>query len=264
MKRLIILCLAIALVLTLAFAQTQDKKSDKQPGKTERQDPNSSLDAYLVAPHAYKREFENERVRVTRVHYEPGEIIKTHDHPRLPTVYVYLRDSGPVRFIHSEDDIAVRPAVKTGGFRLGRPVGETHKVENISDQPSDFLRVELKNLTVDAETFRGRFPPEENQTNGNPEKIAFENEQLRIVRVNCLPRSICPTTTQTYPYLLVTITPSEVKTARNNGNFSNVKMDLGQTVWVESRERLRLENPNHSPVKFLRIEFKVGADGKPK
>jgi mannose-6-phosphate isomerase-like protein (cupin superfamily) len=264
MKRLVILFVATALVLTLAFAQTQDKKPEK-PGKVEQDSSlSSSLDAYIVAPQAYKREFENERVRVTRVHYEPGEIIKTHDHPKLSTVYVYLRDNGPVRFIHSEDDIAVRPAVKAGGFRLGRAVEETHKVENISDQPSDFLRVELKNLTVDTETFRGRFPPETNQTYKNSEKIGFENKQLRIVRVNCLPRSVCPTTTQTYPYLLVTITPSQVKTATNNGNFSNVKMDLGQTIWVESRERFHLENPNNSPVKFLRIEFKVWADGKPK
>lgn len=255
-----ILTAAIFLVLTLALAQTQEKKSDK-PGKVEQQNSNltSSQDPYVVAPQAYKREFENEQVRVTRVRYEPREIIKSHHHPKLPTVYVYLSDSGPVRFIHTGEEkfTTVRPAVKAGGFRLGRPANETHKVESLSDQPSDFLRVELKNLAVDGGTFRGRFPPETNQTVENLEKIGFENQQLRIARITCSSRSTCKLTSQTSPYLLVALTSSQLKTATSNGDLSNLKMELGQTIWVKSGDRLRLENPGKTPVKFLRIELKV-------
>ncbi len=259
MKRLIILAAAILLVLILALAQTQEKKSDK-PGKVEQQNSNltSSQDPYVIAPQAYKREFENEQVRVTRVRYEPREIIKSHDHPKLPTVYVYLSDSGPVRFIHTGEEkfTTVRPAVKAGGFRLGRPANETHKVESLSDQPSDFLRVELKDLVVDG-TFRGRFPPETNQSAENSEKVGFENQQLRIVRVTCAAHNVCKLTAQTSPYLLVALTSSQLKTATNNGDLSNLKMELGQTMWVDSGDRLRLENSGNTPLRFLRIELKV-------
>lgn len=260
MERLIILAAAILLILTLALAQTQEKKSDK-PGKVEQQNSNltSSQDPYVIAPQAYKREFENEQVRVTRVRYEPREIIKSHDHPKLPTVYVYLSDSGPVRFTHTGEEkfVTVRPAVKSGGFRLGRAVNETHEVESLSDQPSAFLRVELKDLAVDGSTFRGRFPPETNQTTENSERIGFENQQLRIVRVTCSARSTCKLISQTSPYLLVALTSSELKTATNNAGLSNLKMESGQTIWVESGDRLRLENPGKTTVKFLRIELKV-------
>ncbi len=233
MKRLIILAAAILFVLTLALAQTQNKKSDN-PDKIKQQDLNltSPEDPYVVAPQAYKREFENERVRVTRVHYEPREIIESHEHPKLPTVYVYLTDSGPIRFIHTGEEkfITVRPPVKAGGFRLGRAGNETHKVESLTDQSRDFLRVELKDLVVDKDTFRGRFPPEINQTADSSEKVGFENRQLRIFRVTCASRNDCALTAQTSPYLLVALMPSQLKTATNNGAFSKLKMELGQTI----------------------------------
>lgn len=54
-------------------------------------------------------------------------------------------------------------------------------VESLSDQPSDFLRIELKDLTVD-KTFRGRFPPKADEIAESSEKVDFENEQLRVAR----------------------------------------------------------------------------------
>lgn len=260
MKRLVILAAGILLVLTFALAQKQDKKTDN-PDKIEQPESNvtSSQDSsYTAVDQAYKREFENERVRVTRVHYKAHEIIETHDHPKLPTVYVYLSDSGPIQFIHTGEEkfTTVRPAVKAGGFRLGRSTNETHKVESLSDQASDFLRVELKDLEVDR-AFRGRFPPEIKQTAKSSEKVGFENPQVRIVRVTCASRSVCPLAAQKSPYLLVAFTSSELKTAINEGALSDLNMRSGQTLWVESNDRLRLENPGNKPVRFLRIELKA-------
>ncbi len=265
MKKLITVVIVGLLVLTLALAQTQDKKQEKQSDNQNKSDrkelkTDPPQDPFVVAPKAYKREFENERIRVTRVRYEAREVIESHDHPKLPTVYVYLSDSGPVRFIHTGDEkfITVRPAVKAGGFRLGRPANETHKVESLSDQPSDFLRVELKDLTVD-NTFRGRFPPEANQTAESSEKVGFENPQLRVVRATCASRSACALTAQKSPYLLIALASSELKTATNDRALSDLKMTPGQTFWVEAGDRLRLENPGNMPARFLRIELKAAS-----
>ena len=42
---------------------------------------------------------DNEQVQVMRVHYDPHEELAEHDHSHYPTVYVYLSNSGPVRFM---------------------------------------------------------------------------------------------------------------------------------------------------------------------
>ena len=40
-------------------------------------------DPYTLAPQAYKKQLENEWVRVTKVHYAPNEKIAEHGHPVL-------------------------------------------------------------------------------------------------------------------------------------------------------------------------------------
>jgi hypothetical protein len=271
MKKTIILAAFLAafilLTLILALSQTQDKKPpgdarDVPPASNTESSPDateSSQDASVIAPQAYRREFENARVRVTRVRYEAREFIKSHEHPKLPTVYVYLTDSGPIRFVHTGDEkfINVRPAVKAGSFRLARAAAETHEVESLSDRRSDFLRIELKDLEVDKATFRGRFPPEPNRTVESSEKISFDNPQLRIVRVTCAPVKICKAPVQTAPYLLVALNSFPLKTAINDGVLTDSKTVSGQTIWVEAGEQLNLQTPGSAPVRFLRIEFKT-------
>src|SRR5262245_23498660 len=55
-------------------------------------------DPLTVAPEAYQLQMENEWARVVRVHYNPHQTIVSHDHPRVGTIYVYLGNSGSVRF----------------------------------------------------------------------------------------------------------------------------------------------------------------------
>ena len=57
-------------------------------------------DAYSLAPQAYKKQLENDWVRVTKVHYALHEQIAEHGHPVRPTIYIYLKDGGPVLFKH--------------------------------------------------------------------------------------------------------------------------------------------------------------------
>src|SRR5919107_6316362 len=131
-------------------------------------------------PRSYRPEFENARVRVTRVVYQPREKIALHDHPANPTVYVYLRDSGPVRFIHIGDEpfTLTRPAVRAGGFRLSKGAQETHAVESLTHQLTEYLRVEFKGLAVDRQVFRGRFPPEPPGARRRPaQKVRDEDPQ---------------------------------------------------------------------------------------
>jgi hypothetical protein len=209
------------------------------------------------APRAYRPEFENARVRVTRVRYAPREKIASHDHPAHPTVYVYLRDSGPVRFIHTGEEqfTLTRPAVKAGGFRLSRGAQETHAVESLTDQPTEYLRVEFKGLTVERQVFRGRFPPEPPARRGRlAQKVRYEDRQVRITRVTCAARRTCAgLSAGEAASLVVALTPASLKP---EGAGTELTLALGQTMWAEAGAAPTFANASGKPAEFLRIDLK--------
>jgi hypothetical protein len=207
-------------------------------------------------PRAYRPEFENARVRVTRVRYAPREKIASHDHPENPTVYVYLRDSGPVRFVHTGEEqfTLTRPAVRAGGFRLSRGAKETHSVESLTDLPTEYLRIEFKGLAVDRQVFRGRFPPEPRAARGRAaQKMRYEDKQVRITRVTCAARRPCAgLSAGPAASLLVALTPAWLRSA---GGEAEVALALGQTVWAEAGAAPPFANTSDRPAEFLRIDL---------
>lgn len=82
----------------------------------------SAQSPYEVAPENYQKLFEDEYFRVSKATYRPGDKIKFHAHPLTATVYVYLTDSGPVRFFHAGGGGITRAAV--AGHR---PTGRVQK-----------------------------------------------------------------------------------------------------------------------------------------
>ena len=86
----------------------------------------SKLDPVAVDGKHYKVEFENEHVRVLRIHYAAHEKGETHEHI-LNRVVVYLND---------------QPNAKADEVRIAGAA--THAEENTSDQPADRIAVELK------------------------------------------------------------------------------------------------------------------------
>jgi hypothetical protein len=136
-------------------------------------------DPFTVSPRNYKLEFENKLVRVTRVSYQPGDKLPVHDHPPLPTIYIYVTDGGPILFGHQEFAAIRRPAVKAGQIRFNRGNKETHTTEYLGDAPSEYVRVELRMEPLEKPRRDMRIPAEDN--------TPFENAQLRIERADCAP-----------------------------------------------------------------------------
>ncbi|HXG67291.1 MAG TPA: hypothetical protein VNO70_19465 [Blastocatellia bacterium] len=235
----ILRALAVAcLILTHAFAQ----------------------DPLKVAPQAYKFQFENEWVKIVRVHYAPHAKIPAHDHTKMAAAYVYLNDSGPVIFKHIglEYGAITRPATKAGSFRLYRAVQEVHEVENPNDTPSDFLRVELKTEPVNERSLRGRYFREDYPAGENYQKVQFENEQLRVTRLVCAPgRKLEVTTNATEPALLIALTPARFKAAGQKGKAARWNPEAGQTRWVALNQQEQLENLHDAPAELLRFDFKT-------
>jgi hypothetical protein len=142
-------------------------------------------DPFVVAATHYKREFENSLVRVSRVSYQAHDKAPMHDHPALPTVYVYTTDGGPIRFIHDKIGVLTRPAVKAGWIRFPRPAKESHAVEYLGANPTEYLRIEVKTEPVDIPEHAVRLRPEPHAASSYA-RTQFENRQFRIVRLWCV------------------------------------------------------------------------------
>ncbi len=212
-------------------------------------------DPLKVVPHAYKLAFENDWVKVVRVHYAPREKLPSHDHPQRGTIYVYLSDGGPVIFKHTGSIPVTRPATKAGAFRMWSAVAETHEVENTSDLASDFLRVEMKTEPLNARTLRGRFPPQPRPTGENYQKIEFENEQVRVTRIVVAPQKRSDLAARLEPSLWVALSAAKLKVSVK-GKDARFSLDLGHVRWTEQGVEERIENLNEAEAEFLRFDFK--------
>ena len=95
-------------------------------------------DPVKVDPKHYKVELENDRVRVLRISYGPGEKSVMHEHPA--SVAVFLTD-GQVRFTLPDGKTETTPA-KAGSAQWN--AGGKHLPENIGDKPFELILVELK------------------------------------------------------------------------------------------------------------------------
>ena len=216
-------------------------------------------DPLKALPQAYKLEFENDWVKVTRVHYAPREKLPAHQHTQTASAYVYLNDSGPVVFNHIGLDYGAvtRPATKAGSFRLYRGLKEIHEVENLSDLPSDFLRVEFKTEPVNDKMLRGRFFREDYSANENFQKVQFENEQVRITRLVCASGKRLDTNTgPTEPALLVALTASDFKVHEGRKSAA-LRLQMGQTKWTAVNQQEQLENTGAAQAELLRFDFKT-------
>jgi hypothetical protein len=217
-------------------------------------------DPLKVAPQAYKLEFYNDWVRVIRVHYAPHARIPVHDHPQWAAAYVYLNDSGEIIFKHIGPGSGpiTRPPTKTGAFRLYRAVKEVHKVENPTDRPSDFLRVEFKTRVADAKSLRGRYYREDYPAGENYSKVQFENEQVRITRLVCAAGKTLDVSTSTgEPSLLVALEPAQLRLLGEKRRAANLRLRSGQTKWSEASQQEQIENTGTQAAEFLRFDFKT-------
>jgi len=95
-------------------------------------------DAVSAYPDQYTVESENDRVRVIRIHYEPGQKTGMHSHG----LNVSINLTGG-KFLMTLPDGSSQEVDGTAGQATINEAGE-HAMENIGDTPFDGLLVELK------------------------------------------------------------------------------------------------------------------------
>ena len=205
-------------------------------------------DPTKVAPESYKLQLENDWIKVLRVSYAPNSKVPVHDHSKGPAAYVYLVDSGPVRFVHEdwEHPVLTRPATKAGSFRLSptRFDNETHAVENNSSTRSDFLRIEIKTEAPNRQSLNARVGPYTDSRTEGLIKVDFENSQLRVTRLIAKTGSPIEVTTRAKEPSLVVIL--------SMGGFA-----AGETVWLDPNQAKTFTSMGRSQIELLRFDFKT-------
>jgi quercetin dioxygenase-like cupin family protein len=96
-------------------------------------------EAVVADPKHYSAEFENDGVRVVRIHYGPRERSVMHSHAR-DGLLVYLTDHR-VRFTYPDgtSEEVTAKAGRTAWVKAG-----THLPENLEAKPLELLYVEIK------------------------------------------------------------------------------------------------------------------------
>ncbi|MGA8027686.1 MAG: hypothetical protein WB992_11115, partial [Bryobacteraceae bacterium] len=211
----------------------------------EAQDPTKTL------PRSYQTVFENERAQVVHALYEPHQKLPVHDHSKDPTIYVYLSDSGPVRFSHIEEHAFTldRPPVKMGGFRVSPGRIERHAVENLGDIPSEFLRVELRGFPLGMQDFhyRGNHPFDLSRSSV---KTEFSSQGISIERIICVGSGASKAITSGSPSLLIAFSTISVRTSSGSK-----RLEKGEVYWLDSNRTAGIETADSTTAHALRIIF---------
>ena len=145
------------------------------------------------------------------------------------------------RHVGGHNTAATRPPTISGGVRLFRGIDEIHEVENLSAEPSHFLRVEFRDQSGDnARRVRGKFLPMRDE----PEVFQrrhFENAQLRVARIFSARRSNLDFTATEYSTLLVWLTDPR----------------LGAVRWLARGQTERIVSSDSGFVEALGFELKT-------
>jgi len=145
--------------------------------------PAIAQDPVTVNPHMVKVEFENEQIRVLRVHYTPQERFPMHSHPG----YVVILVMGRVRM--PDGTMQYRPVNDPGGGAIWSDK-VTHESE-IYEAPAETIEIEIKRATVPAVEVRpnGEVPAANILKEPVPVELEphhhvfFQNQYVRVLDV---------------------------------------------------------------------------------
>jgi quercetin dioxygenase-like cupin family protein len=137
-------------------------------------------DPAAVNPAIAKVEFENNRIRVLRVHYEPHQKFAMHQHPAK--VAVCLTNFHMHRV--AADGTPSEGACPASSVTWREP--EQHAVENLDDAPADTIEIELKyahDPAVAVPAGSGT-PPDPLQIDLEPHHhVLFKNQYVEVMDV---------------------------------------------------------------------------------
>lgn len=237
---LTILLVAVALSVACSQAPTEKAAKETVPAAT-------STDPTVVDATHYRNEFENDRVRVLRVHYGPGEESAMHEHP--DHVAIMLADAhGEMR----TPDGTVQDFHGAAGSHMLAPAG-SHSMKNTSDQDWNVVLVELK-PGASAESEGGEPGPDPTVVDAAHYRAEFENDRVRVLRIKYGPGE--ESVMHHHPDgVAVFLTDHHVEFTMPDGSKADVHKKAGESLFVSAGPHLP-KNVGSEPVELLLVELK--------
>ncbi|MDH3626607.1 MAG: hypothetical protein OEV00_05860 [Acidobacteriota bacterium] len=165
---LLVITFAVFALVSCSAPESDNGYADTTPAEETNPDPT------VVDAGHYKIEFENDRVRLVRISYGPGEESVMHYHP--DSVAVFLTDS--LVEMGLPDGSSEELAQQTGQHMFS-PAGQ-HLPRNIGDSPMELMLVELKSGSATATAEMG---PDPTVVDSDHYTLEFENESVRVIRI---------------------------------------------------------------------------------
>src|SRR5690349_1725708 len=121
----------------------------------------------------YKVDFENDQVRVLKIHYAPHEKSVMHEHPDAFAIFI---TGGNARF-NNPDGTTTPSDAKAGDVRF-TPAGK-HLPENVGTKPFDVVLVELKGKPGSA----AAIAMDPVKVDPAHHAVLVENDRVRVMRI---------------------------------------------------------------------------------
>jgi quercetin dioxygenase-like cupin family protein len=202
-------------------------------------------DPTVVDADHYRAEFENDRVRIVRITYGPGEESVMHYHPEA--VGVYLTDAHVEMVLPDGETLDVQSQAGQHNFY---PAGQ-HLPKNVGEQPLELVLIELKSGATGP-----AIPDGQDSTVVDPDHytVAFENDQVRCLRISYGPGE--ESAMHYHPdSVAVFLTDHFVQMTMPDGSTSEAKAAAGDAMFAPAGQHLP-KSLSGDPLDLILVEFK--------
>jgi len=214
--------------------------------------PIASVLALLLAPRAFTQStpvvIENDQVRVLRVVLPPHEKTSVDWQPEFVTIY--LSDAHEKITAANGSVLEVR---KSAGS-TSHSMAAARFAENLSDQPVEFVVIELKKKPPGAPTYK--FLPATDPVKIDPKfhTVDFEDDRVRILRTALEPHIQSPM--HAHPaYVVVYLTDLHTKMTFPDGSVNDNRRQKGDIAWRDALMH-STENVEDYHAEEIQVEMK--------
>jgi quercetin dioxygenase-like cupin family protein len=202
-------------------------------------------DPVKVDANHYKIMFENDQVRVLRIHYNAKEKSVMHEHPA--SVVVFLNDS-KVKFTLPDGSTATDGGGKAGQVRFS-DAGK-HLPEDIGAMPVEAVLVELKGKSG----MGSAVALDPVKVDPSRHKVEVENDRVRVLRIKI---KAGDTTKQHEHPNAVAIFLTDIKTkfTAGDGTTREGANKRGEAIWAAA-EKHTVHNLAGRPAEIILVELK--------
>ena len=193
---------------------------------------------------------DNDQVRVLRVNEQPHRKTKLHEH-KVNRVMIYL-EPGRQDFEYPDTHRKQTLSWKAGEAKWS-PAGEKHIAEIVSDQPVTIVEVELKKAADPAKKAGGPLDPV--KLDPKDYKVAFENDQVRVLHVKIGPGQSTPLHEHALNRVVVYLSDQKIRVTTPDGKSTVSERKAGEVGWAGPAKH-KEENLNSSPFEVMVVELK--------